>query len=135
MLQLDLDLKVLVVEDSESMRRIIRSVLKQFGFKDIQEASNGKEGLTTLRTGDFGLVFADWNMPEMTDIELLRAIRKDVALSELPVVMLTARNEKEYIQEALDAGVSGYIVKPFTQEALDDRLRKIFKSEYLCRPE
>jgi two-component system chemotaxis response regulator CheY len=71
----------------------------------------------------------------MTGIDMLRAIRKDASLSELPVIMLTARNEKEYIQEALDAGVSGYIVKPFTQEALTDRLQKIFKSAPLCRPE
>ncbi len=87
-----------------------------------------------MRTGDYGLVIADWNMPEMTGIDMLRAIRQNSAISELPVVMLTSRSEPEYIQEALDAGVSGYIVKPFTQEALADRLRKIFKSAPLCRP-
>ena len=135
MLELDLDRKVLLVEDTESMRRIIRSVLKGFGYKDIQEAPNGKEGLARLRSGDYGLVIADWNMPEMTGIDMLRAIRQDSALSELPVVMLTSRSEQEHIQEALDAGVSGYIVKPFTQEALTDRLQKFFKSAPLCRPE
>jgi len=135
MLELDLDLKVLVVEDTESMRRIIKSVLKGFGYKDIQEAADGKEGLARLRTGEYGLVIADWNMPEMTGIDMLRAIRQDSALSELPVVIVTARGDEKHIQEALDAGGSGYIVKPFTQEALADRLRKIFKSAPLCRPE
>ncbi len=84
MLELDLDLKVLVVEDTESMRRIIKSVLKGFGYKDIQEAANGKEGLARLRTEDYGLVITDWNMPEMTGIDMLRAIRQDSALSEIP---------------------------------------------------
>lgn len=133
--EIDLDQKVLVVEDAESMRRIIRSVLRDFGYKDVREASDGKEGLFQLRIGGYGLVIADWNMPQMTGIELLRTMRNDPALANVPFIMLTARSEKECIQEALDAGVSGYIVKPFTQEALADRLRHIFKTEPVCRPE
>lgn len=106
-----------------------------FGYKDIQEAINGKEGLAKLRQGDYGLVLADWNMPEMTGIELLGTIRKDPTLSHIPFVMLTSRSEKENRQKAQEAGVSGYIAKPFTQEELDKKLRQIFHSTPLCRPE
>ncbi len=132
--EIDLDRKVLVVEDTDGMRRIIKSVLKDFGYKDIREASNGKEGLAQVKSGGFGLVIADWNMPEMTGIEMLRAIRADPSLSDLPVVMLTARKEEIHKQEAENVGVSGYVVKPFTQKSLSDTLQKIFGCQPLQRP-
>lgn len=123
---LDLTLKVLVVDDMSTMRRIVKNVLKQLGYTDIEEAENGEEGLKKLKKGGFGLVVSDWNMPVMMGIDMLRAIRADPELKHLPVLMVTAEAQKENIIEAVQAGVSNYVVKPFTPEALKEKLEKIF---------
>lgn len=126
MSNLDLTLKVLVVDDMSTMRRILKNVLKQIGYTDLHEAEDGAVGLKKLREGGFGLVVSDWNMPVMSGIELLRAIRADSDIKHLPVLMVTAEAEKDNIIEAVQAGVSNYVVKPFTADALLEKLQKIF---------
>jgi len=126
MSDLDLTLKVLVVDDMSTMRRIIKNVLKQIGYTDMEEAENGEEGLKKLKNGGFGLVVSDWNMLVMMGIDMLRAIRADPELKHLPVLMVTAEAQKENIIEAVQAGVSNYVVKPFTADALLEKLQKIF---------
>lgn len=119
-------MKVLVVDDMSTMRRIVKNVLRQIGFSDIMEAENGQDALTKLRAGGFGLVVSDWNMPVMQGIELLRAVRADAELKTLPFLMVTAEAQKENLIEAVQAGVSNYVVKPFTAEVLQGKLEKIF---------
>ncbi len=126
MSDLDLTLKVLVVDDMSTMRRIVKNVLKQIGYSDIVEAENGEEALKKLKGGGVGLVVSDWNMPVMSGIDLLRAIRADPELKDIPVLMVTAEAQKENIIEAVQAGVSNYVVKPFTADALLEKLQKIF---------
>lgn len=118
--------KFLVVDDFSTMRRIVRNLLKELGFANVQEAEDGVEALNKLRSDQFDFVVTDWNMPNMTGIELLRAIRVDANLKPLPVLMVTAEAKKENIIEAAQAGASGYIVKPFTAATLDEKLKKIF---------
>jgi two-component system chemotaxis response regulator CheY len=118
--------KFLVVDDFSTMRRIVRNLLKELGFSNVQEAEDGVEALSKLRGDQFDFVVSDWNMPNMTGIELLRAIRADAALKHLPVLMVTAEAKKENIIEAAQAGASGYVVKPFTAATLDEKLKKIF---------
>lgn len=123
---IDTSLKVLVVDDMSTMRRIIKNVLKQIGFSDLVEAENGQDALTKLKAGDIGFIVSDWNMPVMQGIDLLRAVRADAELKHLPFLMVTAEGQKENIIEAVQAGVSNYVVKPFTAEALQAKLEKIF---------
>ncbi|WP_435628684.1 chemotaxis response regulator CheY [Candidatus Ferrigenium straubiae] len=118
--------KFLVVDDFSTMRRIVRNLLKELGFLNVQEAEDGVEALVKLRADEFDFVVSDWNMPNMTGIELLRAIRADEKLKHLPVLMVTAEAKKENIIEAAKAGASGYVVKPFTAATLDEKLKKIF---------
>ncbi|MBI5889498.1 MAG: chemotaxis response regulator CheY [Nitrosomonadales bacterium] len=118
--------KFLVVDDFSTMRRIVRNLLKELGFVNVQEAEDGVDALNKLRGESFDFVVSDWNMPNMTGIELLRAIRADDALKHLPVLMVTAEAKKENIIEAAKAGASGYVVKPFTAATLDEKLKKIF---------
>lgn len=120
------DTKFLVVDDFSTMRRIVRNLLKELGFVNVQEAEDGVDALNKLRSESFDFVVSDWNMPNMTGIELLRAIRGDASLKHLPVLMVTAEAKKENIIEAAQAGASGYIVKPFTAATLDEKLKKIF---------
>lgn len=120
-------LKYLVVDDFATMRRVVRSQLRELGIEDIGEAEDGQEALGHLRKGGFGFVVTDWNMPNMQGIDLLRAIRSDAQLRHLPVLMVTAENKKENILEAAQAGVNGYIVKPFTADVLKEKLEAIFK--------
>ena len=122
----DKNLKFLVVDDFSTMRRIIRNLLKELGFSNVDEAEDGAVGLQKLRTGSFQFVITDWNMPNMTGIQLLRAIRAEATLRTLPVLMVTAEAKKENIIEAAQAGANGYIVKPFTAATLDEKLGKIF---------
>jgi two-component system chemotaxis response regulator CheY len=122
----DANMKFLVVDDFSTMRRIIRNLLKELGFSNIHEAEDGKEALSKLRSESFDFVVSDWNMPNMTGIELLRAIRADAALKHLPVLMVTAEAKRENIIEAAQAGANGYVVKPFTAATLDEKLKKIF---------
>jgi two-component system chemotaxis response regulator CheY len=121
-------MKFLVVDDFATMRRIVRGLLKELGFNNVDEAEDGVVALTMLKRESFDFVVSDWNMPNMTGIELLRAIRADAALSNLPVLMVTAEAKKENIIEAAKAGASGYVVKPFTAATLDEKLNKIFKT-------
>jgi two-component system chemotaxis response regulator CheY len=123
----DPNTKFLVVDDFSTMRRIIRNLLKELGFNNVEEAEDGVQALNTLRGGGFQFVISDWNMPNMTGIDLLRSIRADAALKHIPVLMVTAEAKKENIISAAQAGASGYVVKPFTAATLDEKLSKIFK--------
>ncbi|MGV8933138.1 MAG: chemotaxis response regulator CheY [Gallionellaceae bacterium] len=119
-------MKFLVVDDFSTMRRIVRNLLKELGFSNVYEAEDGVDALKKLRADTFDFVVSDWNMPNMTGIELLIEIRKDEALKHLPVLMVTAEAKKENIIAAAQAGASGYVVKPFTSVTLDEKLKKIF---------
>ncbi len=123
----DANMKFLVVDDFSTMRRIVRNLLKELGFTNVQEAEDGVDALNKLRGEDFDFVVSDWNMPNMTGIDLLRAIRADAKLKHLPVLMVTAEAKRENIIEAAQAGASGYVVKPFTAGTLDEKLKKIFE--------
>jgi two-component system chemotaxis response regulator CheY len=122
------DLKFLVVDDFSTMRRIVRNLLKELGFTNVDEAEDGVVAMQKLRGGGFDFVISDWNMPNMTGIELLRNVRADPALKNLPLLMITAEAKKENIIEAAQAGANGYIVKPFTAVTLDEKLSKIFQN-------
>jgi two-component system chemotaxis response regulator CheY len=122
------ELKFLVVDDFSTMRRIVRNLLKELGFTNVDEAEDGQAALAKLRGGGFDFVISDWNMPNMTGLELLKELRADPALRHLPVLMVTAEAKKENIIEAAQAGASGYIVKPFTAATLDEKLNKIFQT-------
>jgi two-component system, chemotaxis family, chemotaxis protein CheY len=124
----DKNLKFLVVDDFSTMRRIVRNLLKELGYTNVDEAEDGVVALQKLKGGgNFQFVVTDWNMPNMTGIELLKAIRADAGLKHLPVLMITAEAKKENIVEAAQNGASGYIVKPFTAGTLDEKLGKIFE--------
>lgn len=119
-------MKILVVDDFSTMRRIIKNLLKDLGFVNIQEADDGSTALPMLQQGDFDFVVTDWNMPGMQGIDLLRAIRADANLKHIPVLMVTAEAKKEQIVAAAQAGVNGYVIKPFTAATLKEKLAKIF---------
>ena len=123
----DPNMKILVVDDMTTMRRIVKNIMKQLGFANVEEAENGQDALDKLRAESFGFVISDCNMPVMTGIDLLRAIRADDKLKAIPVLMVTAEAQKENLVEAIKAGVSNYIVKPFTAEVLQEKMSKIFK--------
>ncbi|MBV6470472.1 chemotaxis protein CheY [Nitrospirales bacterium NOB] len=123
----DPNMKILVVDDMSTMRRIVKNILKQLGFNNVEEAENGQEALHKLNADNYGFVVSDWNMPVMMGIDMLRAIRKDEKLKTIPVLMVTAEAQKENLIEAVQAGVSNYIVKPFTAETMQDKINKIFK--------
>jgi len=123
----DKNMKFLIVDDFSTMRRIIRNLLKELEFTNADEAEDGIAALAKLRGSNFEFVISDWNMPNMTGIELLRAIRADDALKHLPVLMVTAEAKKENIIAAAQAGASGYVIKPFTAAVLEEKLNKIFE--------
>ncbi|AIA70543.1 chemotaxis protein [Pectobacterium atrosepticum SCRI1043] len=123
----DKELRFLVVDDFSTMRRIVRNLLKELGFNNVEEAEDGSDALNKLRSGAFDFVISDWNMPNMDGLELLQTIRADGALSKLPVLMVTAEAKKENIIAAAQAGASGYVVKPFTAATLEEKLSKIFE--------
>jgi len=122
----DTSMKVLVVDDFATMRRIVKGVLKQLGFSDIIEAENGTSALDELKKEKVGLIVSDWNMPKMTGLDLLKAVREDERLKAIPFIMVTAEGQKENVLEAVKAGVSNYIVKPFTPETFNEKLQKVF---------
>lgn len=126
---MDKNMKILVVDDFSTMRRIVRNLLVELGFTNglIQEADDGVNAMAMLRQQSFDMVVTDWNMPNMTGIDLLRAIRGEPALKALPVLMVTAENNRDQIIAAAQAGVNGYIVKPFTAVTLKEKLDKIFE--------
>lgn len=120
-------LKFLVVDDFSTMRRIVRNLLKELGFSNVDEAEDGSAALTKLRDGSFEFVVSDWNMPKMDGLTLLQNVRADARLKTLPFLMITAEAKKENIIAAAQAGASGYIVKPFTAATLQEKLDKIFE--------
>ncbi|MEY3901709.1 MAG: hypothetical protein RL189_1015 [Pseudomonadota bacterium] len=121
------DLKILVVDDFPTMRKIVRQVLRQLGYNDVQEAEDGESALKILRQKpDIQFVISDWNMPNVTGIELLKSVRADPNLKGLPFLMVTAEADKENIVEAVKSGVSSYIVKPFNAATLKEKIEKIF---------
>lgn len=120
-------LKILVVDDFPTMRRIIKNLLKDLGYENVDEAEDGAQGLEKLRNGGFEFVVSDWNMPNMDGLTMLQNIRADPNLTNLPVLMVTAEAKKENIIAAAQAGASGYVVKPFTAATLEEKLNKIFE--------
>lgn len=123
------NMKFLVVDDFSTMRRIIRNLLKELGYANVDEAEDGVAALARLKGGGFDFVVSDWNMPNMSGIDLLRAIRADAQLRHLPVLMVTAEAKKENIIEAAKAGASGYVVKPFTAATLEEKINKILQKQ------
>lgn len=124
---MDLNMKVLIVDDFASMRKILRNVLKQIGFTNMVESDNGKAALKVLKKDNIDLILCDWNMPEMPGIDLLKTLKSDDELKDIPFVMVTAEAQKGNILEAVKAGVNNYIVKPFTAETLGKKLNTILK--------
>ncbi|MFA5626784.1 MAG: chemotaxis response regulator CheY [Thiohalomonadaceae bacterium] len=124
---MDKNIKILIVDDFSTMRRIIKNLLRDLGFTNTSEADDGTTALPMLQTGNYELLVTDWNMPGMQGIDLLRAVRADPKLAHMPVLMVTAEQKKEQIIEAAKAGVNGYIVKPFTAQTLKEKLDKIFE--------
>ena len=123
---MDLNMKVLIVDDFATMRRILRNILKQIGFTDINEADDGSTALKELKKAKYDLILSDWNMPEMPGIDLLNAVRADDELKGIPFVMITAEAQKDNIVGAVKAGVNSYVVKPFTAETINEKLKKVF---------
>ncbi len=119
------DLKFLVVDDFSTMRRIIKNLLHDLGYSNVTEADDGKTALPMLQAGNFDFLITDWNMPGMPGLDLLKAVRADAKLAKMPVMMLTAEAKREQIIEAAQAGVNGYVIKPFTAETLKEKLDKI----------
>ena len=124
---LDKNMKILIVDDFSTMRRIIKNLLRDLGFTNTAEADDGTTALPMLQSGSFDFLVTDWNMPGMTGIDLLRAVRADERLKTLPVLMVTAEAKRDQIIEAAQAGVNGYVVKPFTAQGLKEKIEKIFE--------
>ena len=123
------NLKFLVVDDFSTMRRIVKNLLQELGYSDITEADDGNTALPLLKAGAFDILITDWNMPGMAGLDLLKAVRGDAKLAKLPVLMLTAEAKREQIIEAAQAGVSGYVIKPFTAATLKEKIDKILASK------
>ncbi|MGF6722690.1 two-component system chemotaxis response regulator CheY [Paraburkholderia sp. GAS41] len=124
---MDKGMKILVVDDFPTMRRIVRNLLKELGYSNVDEAEDGMAGLARLRSGKYDFVISDWNMPNLDGLAMLKEIRADASLTHLPVLMVTAESKKENIIAAAQAGASGYVVKPFTAVTLDEKLNKILE--------
>lgn len=124
---LNKNMKILVVDDFSTMRRIIRNLLRDLGFENISEADDGNTALPMLQRGGFDFLITDWNMPGMSGMDLLKGVRADPDLADLPVLMVTAEAKREQIIAAAQAGVNGYIVKPFTAVTLKEKIEKIFE--------
>jgi len=118
-------MKFLVVDDFSTMRRIIKNLLNDLGYPNVSEADDGKTALPMLQAGNFDFLITDWNMPGMPGLDLIKAVRADSKLAKMPVLMLTAEAKREQIIEAAQAGVNGYVIKPFTAETLKEKLDKI----------
>lgn len=122
---IDKAMNVLIVDDYKTMLRIIRNLLKQIDFNNVDEATDGAEALAKLRAGNFGLVISDWNMEPMTGLQLLQEVRADGRLKTMPFIMITAESKAENVVAARQAGVSNYIVKPFNAETLKEKIEKV----------
>jgi two-component system chemotaxis response regulator CheY len=120
-------MKILIVDDFSTMRRIIKNLLRDLGFTNTAEADDGLTALPMLQSGSFDFLVTDWNMPGMSGIDLLRAVRADERLKHLPVLMVTAESKRDQIIEAAQAGINGYVVKPFTALVLKEKIEKIFE--------
>ena len=123
------NLRFLVVDDFSTMRRIVKNLLNDLGYANVQEADDGNTALPMLQTGGFDFLVTDWNMPGMPGLDLLKAVRADPKLAKMPVLMLTAEAKREQIIEAAQAGVSGYVIKPFTAATLKEKIDKILASK------
>jgi two-component system chemotaxis response regulator CheY len=123
----DKSIKILVVDDFPTMRRIVRNLLKELEFLNVDEAEDGAAGLEKLKSGQYGFVLSDWNMPNMDGLSMLKAIRADPVLAKTPLLMITAEAKKENIIAAAQAGANGYVVKPFTAVTLEEKITKIFE--------
>ena len=121
------NMRILIVDDFSTMRRIVKNLINDLGYTNTAEADDGHTALAELRSAPFDFVVTDWNMPGMTGIDLLRSIRADEKLKTLPVLMVTAEAKREQIIEAAQNGVNGYIIKPFTAQTLEEKLGKIFE--------
>lgn len=124
---MDKGIRILIVDDFSTMRRIVKNLLNDLGFTNTAEADDGTTALVELGKGHFDLIITDWNMPGMPGIELLKTVRATPAISKIPVLMVTAESKREQIIEAAQAGVNGYVIKPFTAATLEDKLSKIFE--------
>ncbi len=124
---MDLNIKVLIVDDFAVMRRTVRRTLRMIGFTEIDEAKNGKEALKKLREGKFDLVLSDWSMPEMSGPKLLGSMKADKDLRDIPFIMISAESSKEGIAGILKAGANGYITKPFTQEMIEQKISDVLR--------
>ncbi|MBL4583547.1 MAG: chemotaxis response regulator CheY [Pseudomonadales bacterium] len=124
---MDKNMNILIVDDFSTMRRIIKNLLRDLGFTNTEEADDGSTALPILQKGGIDFLITDWNMPKMTGIDLLRAVRADAALETLPILMVTAEAKREQIVEAAQAGVNGYVVKPFTAAVLQEKIERIFE--------
>jgi two-component system chemotaxis response regulator CheY len=121
------DMKFLVVDDFSTMRRIIKNLLNDLGYANVSEADDGSTALPMLQTGNYDFLITDWNMPGMPGLDLLKAVRADARLAKMPVLMLTAEAKREQIIEAAQAGVNGYVIKPFTAVKLKEKIDKILE--------
>ena len=124
---MDTSIKILIVDDFATMRRILKNILKQLGFKNLVEADDGTTAWEVLESQTIDLIISDWNMPKMTGLELLKKVRASTRYKTAPFLMVTAEAQKQNVIEAVQAGVSNYVVKPFTAEAISDKLKKILK--------
>ncbi|MEW6569704.1 MAG: chemotaxis response regulator CheY [Nitrospirota bacterium] len=122
----DTKMNILIVDDFSTMRRIIKNILKQLGYENLDEAEDGTQAFTKLKNGSFGLIICDWNMPNMDGLELLKKVRDDPQLKDTPF-LITAEAEKDKVIAAIQAGVNNYIVKPFTAEVIKEKMSKIFE--------
>jgi two-component system chemotaxis response regulator CheY len=123
---MNLNMNVLVVDDFATMRRIIKNVLKQIGFANILEADDGTTALAVLKKNEVDLIISDWNMPKMTGLDLLKNVRGEESTKNIPFLMVTAEAQKDNVLEAVQAGVSNYVVKPFTADAIKEKLTQVF---------
>ncbi|WP_185748090.1 MULTISPECIES: chemotaxis response regulator CheY [Hydrogenovibrio] len=126
-MQIDRDMNILVVDDFSTMRRIVKNLLKELGFSRFDEADDGATAWPMIQSGKYDFIVSDWNMPEMTGIDLLRHVRADAKLKDTPFLLITAEAKRSQILEAAEAGVDGYIVKPFTAATLNGKIQKIFE--------
>ncbi len=122
---MDTSIKILIVDDFATMRRIMKNILKQLGFTNVVEADDGTSALEELEKGNFDLIVSDWNMPKMSGLDLLKSVRGSEKYKNTPFLMVTAEAQKQNVIEAVQAGVSNYVVKPFTAEAISEKLTKI----------
>ena len=125
MAAVDMNMQILIVDDYRTMLRIIRNLLKQLGFKNVDEATDGSAALQKLRDKEFNLVISDWNMEPMSGLQLLKVVRSDIKLKEVPFIMITAESKSENVIAAKEAGVSNYIVKPFNAATLKGKLSSV----------